>query len=277
VTARRRSRRQRTPELEPLLDELTDESEDERRDFTNLQRNLFESEHGPVMGSDGDDNPEYARPKLRADMDKPAGGKKLADDITKPEDIVYRIQRNKQDTKPGEMVEAGHGFIVNDPRSRPWKTARRTHCAHCGDPLPAPDVSKYRCEFDPDASIVELALVGADHGPDDRPLWSRPLDPHSGCQCSGCTLRWLVGNGRERNRGQPRKYCTDDCLKWADNARKAWKRAVRTAEKRGEELPPEPEDKGLKHRAARGLRSSAEGTGRRYVAATGHRWSLPTV
>lgn len=248
-------RRRRTPvDFEKLLEELTDETEDERRDFADSGRSPFESEHGPTMGNDGDDSPEYARPKQKIVTDK-LGDK----DITKPEDIVYPVEPKPTANPAGEIVEAGHGFIVNDPRSRPWKTARRTNCAHCGGTLKQ-NVDGYPCEFEPNASDVQLALVGYNENRGS----SHRL--HSGCQCSGCRLRWLVKTGNERGVGQPRKYCSTDCGKWANVARNAWKRAVDRAEKRGEEPPLEPEDKGLKFLPVRGLRSSSEGNGHRYVA-----------
>ncbi|MGY4650021.1 hypothetical protein [Mycobacterium sp. URHB0021] len=265
-------RRRRTPvDFEKLLEQLTDETEDERRDFADTGRSPFESEHGPTMGNDGDDNPGYARPKQKIVTDK-LGDK----DITKPEDIVYPVEPKPDGNPAGEMVADGHGFIVNDPRSRPWKTARRTNCAHCGGPLEQ-NVGKFKCEFEPNASDVELALIGSDQGKEDRPnkLWGleskcRHLGACGcftrGCQCSGCRLRWLVKTGNERGVGNPRKYCGDNCAKWANTARNAWKRAVVSAEKRGEEPPPEPEDKGLKFLPVRGLRSSSEGNGHRYVA-----------
>lgn len=283
MTAKGQERRQRRRWLEPLLDELTDETEDERRDFADPERNLFESEHGPEMGSDGDDNPEYAQAKDRLHT-RNVG----REGITKPEQLIYPVQGKPADNLPGQMVEAGHGFIVNDPRSRPWKTAKRTHCAHCGGELPKPDVSakKYRCEFEPPVYHDEVPAM-ADGGV--RPpleVWRRftPAQRHRfatgdladyECQCSGCTLRQLVVNGGERNVGNPRKCCSASCTRLRDNERSAWKRAVDRANRRGEEPPPEPEDKGLKFRVSRGPRSSIEGNARRYTAANGHRWELP--
>lgn len=230
----------------------------------------YEVEQPPLpMGDDGDDNPKYAQPKVKVDSEKLDRG-----DINDP----VQVKLDPADNLPGQMIEAGHGFIVNDPRSRPWKTARRTHCAHCGKPLPRPDVRTYACELDPEASELELLLIGREGNPgdrDDRPPHGTGDRLHSGCQCSGCCLRWLVKTGRERGVGQPRKYCSKDCTRWADNERKAWKRAVASAKKRGDEPPPAPEDKGLKFRLARGLRSSAEGTGHRYVASRGLPWGAP--
>lgn len=183
--------------------------------------------------------------------------------------MVDRTGAKATSNPAGELVADGHGFVVNDPRSRPWKTAKRTHCAYCGGPLPLPDVSKYRCEFEPDATEESLAVIDEhNYSSEFDPGWrSRYLRKHRlrrGCQCSGCRLRWLVANGYERNRGQPRKYCSDDCRRWADNERKAWNRAVATARKRGEEPPPPPEDRGLKFVPRSGLRSSVEGSGHRY-------------
>lgn len=275
-------RRQRTPELEPLIDELSDEDESERRDFGSLDRNLFESKHGPVSGSDGDDNPTYARAKVKFD-----GNKLEAGDISDP----VQAKGHPANNLPGQIVADGHGFIVNDPRSRPWKTARRTRCAQCAGEMPPPDVTKYRCEFASDANM-DLSRVGDYYdavpemagGGISPPLdvWRRftPAQrchfatgncehTHHGCDCSGCTLRDLVASGHERNAGNPRKYCSDGCSKLADAERGRWKRAVASAEKRGLEPPPEPEDRGLKFIESRGLRSSVEGTGHRYIAATG--------
>lgn len=277
TTQGRRGRRGREPWREVLIGELTDETEDERRDFADPERNPFESKHGPEMGTDRDDSPAYLAPKPRFDAAKLEAG-----DISDP----IQIDQTADRIATGQLVEAGHGFIVNDPRSRPWKTAKRTHCAHCGGPLPAPNASheKYRCEFDPPAYYDEVPPMadGAVRPP--LEVWRRftPAqrrrfatgDTHE-CECSGCELRWLVLHGHERNRGNPRKYCSENCQRWADNERNAWKRAVRRAEKRGEEPPPPPEDKGLKLRHARGLRSGVEGHGRRYTAANGHRWELP--
>lgn len=245
---------------EALLDELTDETEDERRDFADQERHPFESEHGPEMLHDGDDNPRYAAPKARFDAERLDRG-----DISDP------VQIKPQSNPAGEMVADCHGFIVSDPRSRPWKTAPRTHCAYCGDEMPAPDVSGFVCEFDPDLSESELVLIGADQGPPDLSATCRHLAAcdcmRPGCQCSGCRLRWLVLIGQERNVGQPRKYCSEDCRKLSDNERKRWKRAAAKAESLGEDPPPEPEDRGLKFTQRRGLRSSIEGTGHRYIAA----------
>ncbi|AQT81374.1 hypothetical protein B1R94_22155 [Mycolicibacterium litorale] len=254
-------RRFNEPWREVLLDELTDESEDERRDFTDPERDPFESENGPAMGTDGDDNPEYATPRAKLDGQKLERG-----DISDPVQVAPK-------TNPaGEITDAGHGFIVDDPRSRPWKTAPRTHCAHCGGELPPPDVSAYRCEFDPDLTEAELALVGADQGPPVLSPGCRHLAAcncmRPGCQCSGCRLRWLVLSGNERNVGQPRKYCSEGCRNLAGSERKRWQRALAKAVKNGDEPPPEPEDRGLKFRPRRGPLSSTEGTGHRYISAS---------
>jgi hypothetical protein len=229
------------------------------------------------VGDDGDDNPEYAQLKAKATY----RAELEADQPVQPGDIVepVRLKPAVLNNPAAQMLDSGHGFSVDDRRSRPWKTAPRTHCAHCGGPMPPPDVSKYRCEFDPDASETELALIGLGQGPEDRvsaQLWpGRYEQLHGGCQCSGCRLRWLVAKGSERNVGNPPKCCSPEHTRLRDNERNAWKRAVKRAEKRGEEPPPEPEDRGLKFRPARGLRSSGEGGGLRYSAATGHRWELP--
>jgi hypothetical protein len=248
-------------------------------------------EQAPLpVSDDGDDNPEYAQLKTkvtyRAELD--------ADQPVQPGDIVETVRRKPAvlDHPAAQMLDSGHGFSVDDRRSRPWKTAPRTHCAYCGGPMPRPNVTdeKYRCEFDPDASEAELALIGTDQAPDRLDKLLRQFRPESGCrhtdggcrhyrpegcQCSGCKLRWLVLNGHERNRGNPRKCCSKECTRLRDNERAAWKRAVDRAERLGEEPPPAPEDRGLKFRPARGLRSSVEGNGHRYVAASGHRWELP--
>ncbi|BDD96565.1 hypothetical protein MFTT_06590 [Mycolicibacterium fortuitum subsp. fortuitum] len=239
-------KRHREPWREVLLDELSDETEDERRDFADSERNPFESEHCPEMGHDGDDNPTYAGAKPRFDGEKLESG-----DISDP------VQISPRENPAGEIVDAGHGFRVDDRRSRPWKTAPRTHCALCGDRMPPPDVSKYPCEFEPDATDFQLATLG--DGVGER--W--PLRT-TGCQCSGCILRRHVRNGAERNKGQPRKYCSTDCRKLADAERGRWKRAVAKADRLGLEPPPEPEDRGLKFITARGLRATKEGNGHRY-------------
>lgn len=278
-------KRHREPWREVLLDELSDENEDERRDFQNPDRNPFESEHGPRIGHDGDDSPRYARPKPArigaSDTDKRFDADKIDPATFHINDPVHRRSPLRVDihnaemselaiaaSRPGQMVEDGHGFIVNNPRSRQWKTGRRTHCAHCGGEMPKPDVSKHKCEFDPDATALELSLIGSDQGAD-RPPWPRHPSLFPGCQCSGCTLRWLVANGHERNKGQPRMCCSAECTRLRDNERARWKRAVARAEKRGQEPPLEPEDRGLKLVKHDGPRSSVEGSGHRYLAATG--------
>jgi len=240
------------------VDELSDESEVERRDFADAERDPFESEHGPEMGDDGDDNPEYAQPKPPALTTsgksitvKLGNGKTSKVEVIQPGQVHETIVIQPRTHPAGEIVDAGHGFIVNDPRSRSWKTAPRTHCAYCGGELPTPKVDhrKYDCEFAP-------AL-------------------HPGCRCSGCILRSLVMDGHERNVGNPRMCCSAECTRQRDNERSRWKRAVARAEKRGEEPPPEPEDRGLKFVLARGLQSSSEGVGRRYSAAIGVPWNAP--
>lgn len=274
--------KRRAPQPEALIDDLSDESEDERRDFSRPGRNLFESRHGPEMGGDGDDNPEYAQPKEPAFTTsgksvkaKLKNGETAKVEVIEPGQIHETIVIRPRVNPAGEIVDAGHGFIVNDPRSRSWKTAPRTHCAHCGGPMPPPDVSKYRCEFDPAATATELALIGAvPSQPDrlaalignDRAEASRP--GHPGCQCSGCSLRWLVLNRHERNRGNPRKVCSDECGRQRDNERNRWKRAVKKAEDAGLTAPDEPEDKGHKLMLRHGPRSGSEGNGKRYTAAT---------
>jgi hypothetical protein len=223
-----------------------------------LARNSHEA--ALSMGTDGDDFGRRVKVKIRIDGNGDH-------------------ERTMRELAPIDLMQSGHGFMIDNQRSRPWKTAPRTHCAHCGGPLPDPDVSKYRCEIDPHASEIELSLVGEiGQGPDDRagyPFDNRKPRYFKGCQCGGCTLRNFVTKGWERGQGQPRKYCSDPCRKQFDNARNAWKRAVVRAEKRGEEPPPPPEDKGLKFRPVRGLRSGAEGTGHRYVASKGLPWGAP--
>ncbi|MUL85038.1 hypothetical protein FZI89_25215 [Mycobacterium sp. CBMA329] len=195
-----------------LVDELTDESEDERRDFHDPDRHPFESEHGPAMGSDGDDNPPYAQPRTAFDVVKLERG-----DISDP------VRMKPSSNPAGQMADAGHGFIVDDQRSRPWKAAKRTHCAHCGGRMPLPPVTakKYECEFD-----------------------SAPFGSTWTCECSGCALRQMVLSGSERNKGQPRKCCSKECTRLRDNERSRWKRAAARAEQRGGQAPPEPKDRG---------------------------------
>lgn len=293
--------RKHEPWREALLEDLTDENEDERRDFQDPDRNLFESKHGPTMGTDGDDSPVYAQPKQRMGINsrsikvKLNSGKTSQVEVIGPGDIVETVSIKPSSNPAGEMVDAGHGFGIDDRRSRPWKTAKRTHCAYCAGELPSPvvDASKYRCEFDPDASDAELEAIGEDQprdAEDDR--WRELQEAQGtsacrhaggctcglrGCRCSGCTLRWQVANGHERNKGQPRMCCSDECTRLRDNERTRWKRAVARAEMRGETPPPEPEDRGLKLTRRNGLRSSIEGTGHRYTAATDSRlpWGMP--
>jgi hypothetical protein len=291
-----RGRKQhREPWREVLVDELSDENEDERRDFVDPQRDPFESEHGPTMGHDGDDNPRYAGPKSASvgasDTDKRFDADKIDPTTFHANDPVQRRSPLRVDVhnaemselalaanRPGQMVEDGHGFIVNNPRSRSWKTAKRTHCAHCGGPMPRPKVAQYVCEFDPDATELELSLIGSGQGSDDRAWWPgtrRSPSYQPGCQCSGCILRHLVSNGEERNRGQPRRVCSDECGKLRGNELKRWKAAVKRAQKRGDEPPPEPQDNGLKFVQRNGPRSSVEGSGHRYIAAAGLPWAAP--
>ncbi|MBM4600041.1 hypothetical protein GS440_17420 [Rhodococcus hoagii] len=260
------------------LDELSDENEDERRDFQDPTRDPFESEHGPVAGTDGDDNPEYARPKHRLTNGsgrsvkvKLANGKTSTVEIIEPGDLTDPVggRRAPAENPAGQMVAAGHGFAVKDERSRPWKSAKRTHCAYCAGPMPTPEASGHPCEFDPHASAAELNLVGAEQGPDNRPAplwdyWPGQQDferlQHPGCQCNGCNLRWQVANGTERNVGQPKMCCSKACATGRDNERNAWRREVKSAEKRGDVAPPEPEDRGLKFVIGRGPRSTADGS-----------------
>lgn len=240
-------------QIQYKLDELSDESEDERRDFHDPERDPFQSEHGPEMGDDGDDNPEYAQPKApaftssgRSVTVKLGNGKTSKVEVIESGQINETIAVRPRANPAGEIVDAGHGFIVNDPRSRPWKTATRTHCANCGGPMPLVDISKdkYLCEFAPESPEFD------------------------GCRCSGCTLRRLVLNGHERNRGNPRKVCSTECGRQRDNERNRWKRAVEKAHKAGVTAPDEPEDKGLKLTLRNGPRSGFEGNGGRYTAAT---------
>lgn len=205
-----------------------------------------------------------------------------ADDLGQQTRIKFRIDGNGDQDRmlaslaPADMMQAGHGYLIDD-RSTPWKTARRMGCANCGGPLPRPKVDQYVCEFDPEATELELSLIGIDQGPDDRAVWPgrRSVPFGRGCQCSGCILRHLVANGDERNRGQPRKACSDACGRMRGNELKRWKAAVNRAEERGLEVPPEPEDKGLKLMRRNGLRSGAEGTGHRYSPAVGLPWGAP--
>ena len=241
-----------TDELTGLtVRELTDKSSEGTVNLDDPYRAFYLAEFGAEVRTDGDDNPRYARPKQRIKIDgrtvrvRLKSGKNDRVEVIAPGDVRDAVVVKPATRNPaGEMVADGHGFIVDDPRSRPWKTARRTHCAHCGGEMPIPDVSKHVCEFDSEATGF-------------------------GCRCSGCTLRDLVATGQERNKGQPRVCCSSECTRLRDNERKRWKAAVARAEKRGEEPPPEPEDKGLKLMQRRGgLRSAVEGTGHRYVSST---------
>lgn len=240
---------------EPLLDQLPDNTEDDRLDF-------IDPENGSEDGSDGDDAPEYAQAKqmvtTRGKTTKVKGknGKTLQVEVIHPGQIPDVVQLGKRTyhthgvrNAPGEMVEAGHGFIVESPR-KPWKTPRRSHCAHCGGVMPEADTSdpKFTCEFD-----------GAP--------W---------CTCSPCVLRKQVAGGHERNRGQPAKYCSDACKTGADTALNRWRRAVKRNAERGLPPPARPQDRG-RLRWSEKLRSSIEGTGHRYTAGRESPWSYPRV
>ncbi|MDV3129600.1 hypothetical protein M1247_32170 [Mycobacterium sp. 21AC1] len=208
----------------------------------------FEVEQAPwIPGDDGDDNPDYAQLKSKrvgsSDTDQRFDADKV-DPKTFNTDDPVQLKPSVIGNTAAQMIDAGHGFMVDDQQSRPWKTAKRTHCAYCGGEMSPPDVDKYKCEFEPITA------------------------PGAACKCSGCTLRELVSRGDARNVGNPRKYCGKPCAKLADSERGRWRTAVKRAQKRGEEPPPEPEDKGLKFVQWFGLRSSIEGAGHRYTAST---------
>lgn len=226
----------------PAIDRL-----DKVVDYDDRGRKYDVDQAPMVPGDAGDDSPTYAQLKPKrvgsSDTDKRFDADKV-DPNTFSTDGPVQLKPSVIGNPAAQMIAAGHGFMVDDRRSRPWKSAPRTHCAHCGGEMPPADVSKYPCEFDADG-------------------WS----PFAGCRCSGCTLRELVSKGHERNKGQPRKYCSSECRRLADNERRRWERAVARAAKLGLEPPAPPEDKGLKFLPARGLRSSVEGHGHRYVSA----------
>jgi hypothetical protein len=220
--------------------ELTDESVDGTVNLDDPYRAFYYAEHGAEVRTDGDDNPKqaHARPRVYLGKESDFDADKIDPTKCRTYDTV-QIKQKPLDNLAGQMVSDCHGFMVDDHQSRPWKTAKRTHCAHCGGEMPTPNVSKYPCEF-------ELPLPG--------------------CRCSGCTLRELVSRGDARSKGQPRKYCSVGCRKSADAERNRWKRAVVRAEKLGTEPPPEPEDRGVKFVQRFGHRSSIEGAGHRYTA-----------
>lgn len=310
-------RKSRKAWKEPLLEELTDNPNYEKSEgvdylqpeavvdtdtgMVNVDQALVQRvqpDASPVeIGNDGDDNPEYTKPKTptfttsgRSVTVKLKSGKDSRVEVIESGQIHDPIVIEPRTNPAGEIADAGHGFTIDNPRSRPWKTVKRTHCAYCAGPMPRPVVSdvKYQCEFDPNATEIELALIG------EAPYWqSRWAGDFRwgevryvlgadvpcrhvagcrcgsrGCKCSGCTLRWQALNGHERNVGNPRKVCSDECARLRGNELKRWKAAVERARKRGESLPPEPEDKGMKFVQRNGLVSSIEGNGRRYVTAT---------
>lgn len=223
-----------------VIRELTDESVDGTVNLDDPYRAVYYAEHGPELRTDGDDNPKQAQARPRVYLGKESDFDADKIDPTKRHTYdTVQIKQKPLDNLAGQMVSDCHGFMVDDQQSRPWKTAKRTHCAHCGGEMPKPDVSKHPCEFE---------------------------SPFSGCRCSSCTLRKLVSRGAARSKGQPRKYCSVDCRKSADAERNRWKRTVVRAEKLGTEPPPEPEDKGLKFVRRFGPRSSIEGAGHRYTA-----------
>ncbi|MHA7662381.1 hypothetical protein [Mycolicibacterium sp. HS_4_1] len=214
-------------------------------DLDDQFRAFHYSAYGAEVGHDGDDDSKLVRVRSSrvgtGDQDEAFDADKIDPTKRHTYDQV-QVKSEPVDSVAGQIVSDGHGFLVVDKRSRPWKTAPRTNCAHCAGEMPAPDVTRFKCEFEP--------------------------DDMKGCKCSGCTLRDQVARGHERNTGQPKKYCTPECRRLADNERNRWKRAVAKAEKLGIDPPAEPEDKGLKLVQHNGLRSSVEGTGHRYVAST---------
>lgn len=237
---------------EPQLPQVVEHSQDEPVDFTAWHDGI-----GP------DDDPELVvltkqdvATRGKTTKVKGKNGKTLQVEVIHPGQIPDVVQLGKRTyhthgvrNAPGEMVEAGHGFIVESPRT-PWKTPRRSHCAHCGGVMPEADTSdpKYACEFD-----------GAP--------W---------CTCSPCVLRKQVAGGYERNRGQPAKYCSDACKTGADTALNRWRRAVKRNAERGLPPPARPQDRG-RLRWSEKLRSSIEGTGHRYTAGRESPWSYPRV
>jgi len=195
-----------------------------------------------------DDNPEPAPKVMDKGRDvkvKSKTGKTQKIRIIESGQIVEQLKIKPTSDPVGEIVEAGHSYMIEDYQSRPWKTAHRTHCGYCAGEMPTPDAAKHVCEFSTGGGL-----------------------PFSGCQCSGCTLRQWVVDGAARNAGGPRKYCGDDCARLAKNERDRWGRAVKKARKLGQEPPPEPEDRGRKLIQSSGLRAGLEGTGHRYISST---------
>lgn len=207
-----------------------------------------------VAGTDGDDNPVYrgVPAKLvtrgRTVKVRTVSGETESVEVIEPGQIVEAVplRLDVANNPAAQMIDAGHGFDIDDRRSRPWKTARRTHCEFCGGLLPLPDLSKYPCDFDgPIETPRHDVAVG-----DDRTFR---------CRCGGCELRGMIATRHERGKGKPPKFCSERCKTDRRNELDRWRRAVVRAEKRGEEPPPEPEDRGLKWERRSGLRSGAEG------------------
>ncbi|GAA2556119.1 hypothetical protein [Mycolicibacterium diernhoferi] len=228
---------------------------DDVTDLDYLGRKYVVEQVSTATPGDGDDNPEYVRLPAKLSGEGRKVSVRLKDgtadkiEIIEPGHISDRVSVKPPPVTAdpaAQMIEAGHGFRVDNQRSREWKTAKRTHCAHCAEPMPEPAVTamKYRCEF-------------------------VPLPVGSKCKCNGCTLRRQVLGGAERNRGGPAKVCSENCKRLRNNERTRWQRAVKRADQRGEDPPPEPEDRGLKFVRASGLLSTVEGTGHRYTAASG--------
>lgn len=204
-----------------VLEELVDEAEGGCRDFSQPSPNLFESEHGPVMGNDGDDNPEYARPKPpafstsgKSVMVKLKDGKTSTVEVIESGQIHEAMAIRPKDNPAGEIVDGGHGFIVTDPGSRPWKLSalEARYCWTCGEPTP--QRCHFKCEFN--------------------------QQPMPDCACSGCQRERGAAKHTERGRGNPSLTCSEECNRERKRLMSQHRRAVERAGRLDVPPPPEP-------------------------------------
>jgi hypothetical protein len=214
-------------------------------DLRSQYRGYHHAKYGPEVRGDGDDHgtkpardTSWSKLPAKTSKDNAFEASKIDPSKRHTYDTV-QVQRKPLDNSGGQMLEDCHGFLI-DQGTKPWKTARRTHCRQCGSEFDPPDVSKFRCEFDPEEAA---------------------------CKCNTCTERALMLSRHARGVGQPRTYCGDECRRQWQNAVRRHETAVNRALKRGTEPPAPPEDQGLKMVRRAGPASSVEGNGHRYVSA----------
>ena len=175
----------------------------DRAQFTRPEFDYAAHPEGPEMNAVGDERVFTAGTPRRSDPARLDAGR--ADDglLIKP-----------SDNKPGQMVEAGHGFRVEvSPRvKRPWKEPTVANCAVCG---------------------VRRGPGGG------LPVRVRRRG-RRGLPVLGVRGHESVRERELRGKGRQRKTCPGDCARSWNNARTRWKRACAKAEKLGTEPPPEP-------------------------------------